>query len=189
VNQPDVILVRLAKAGDIDAMGELVLRYQRFSQVIANRFYFAGADRSDVEQEALIAITVAVRSYRGDAGVPFSAFASLCINRWLATAVVRSRRQKHRALNEASRRATDEDGDSFALAERIPDHRAGPDDLAITRERLRETLARFETLSPLERAAIIGVANGVSYKEIGERFGPKKTIDNAVQRARKKLAA
>jgi len=193
VSVPDLILVRRAKEGDLDAMGELVVRYRRYACSIGNRFYFAGGDHDDVDQEALIAIMVAVRSFRESADRPFKPFLGLCVQRWLMTALKTSKREKHRALDEAQRNVIDEDGDLSAAAERVPDRKADPCEIAIRREQIRELIARLETLSELERAAVIGIANGESYEEIGERFKERydggKTIDNAVQRGRKKLAA
>jgi RNA polymerase sigma-H factor len=189
VNLPDTILVRRAKEGDVDAMGELVVRYRRYACSIANRFYFAGSDRDDVDQEALIAITVAVHSFRESEGVPFTPFLGLCIHRWLTSALVASRRQKHQLLNEADRHAPDGEGDTFTLAELVPDRRSDPVVVALARERLREIAERFQHLTAVEREAIVGVTNGRSYLEIDARPGGKKRTDNAVQRARKKLAA
>ena len=113
---PDMVLVRRAKDGDVDAMGELVVRYRSYALSIANDFYFPGGDRDDVQQEALIAITVAVRSYRESRGVPFTPFLGLCVSRWLSSALKMSRREKHHVLNEAARNLVDEDGETASAA-------------------------------------------------------------------------
>ena len=184
----DDALIRLAKAGDLDAMETLVLRYRGIAYAISRSFYFEGAEWDDVKQEALIAVTGAVRTYQ-EGHIPFEAFVGFCVRRWLSSALLASQRQKHRILNESRRRATAEDGDSFALAERLPDPNSDPADIIIRREGLRELIARMDDLSPIERMAVVGIANGLSYNEIGECVGGRRRADNALQRARKKLAA
>jgi RNA polymerase sporulation-specific sigma factor len=59
----------------------------------------------------------------------------------------------------------------------------------VIRERLNEVLEACEvSLSQVEKTVVFFRAGGMSYDEIGEKLGMSpKSVDNAVQRARRKL--
>lgn len=138
----------------------------------ATRGMFApGLDREDLQQEALIGALKARRTYDGSS--PFLAFEWLCMRR---------------AVISAARSATGPERGGGTWMEDLPEDVAAmhtTEHLAEVRAELRAIAARALLLSPIERRAIEGVANGLTYQEIG---GPFKQIDNAVQRARRKLA-
>lgn len=180
-----------------------VVTYLSLARRIASEFFLPGAEREDVEQEAALALLAAAKSYRPELGVPFEAFAKLVIRRRLKTAVRLSHGLKHRALNESLRSAAavgDDAGDVVELVDTLPSPGADPALIVPAREEALALLdAIAEDLTPLERRVLIGYANGSSYRELstliddvprkGARGAdPLKTIDNAIARARRKLA-
>ncbi|MEI3317649.1 sigma factor [Eubacterium ramulus] len=58
-----------------------------------------GGETDDLIQEGMIGLFKAIQNYQPESGASFSAFASLCIDRQLYSAVQNSNRQKHLPLN------------------------------------------------------------------------------------------
>ena len=178
----DTALIEAARRGDQLAFERLLRRYRRLLDAQASRFYLPGGDADDVVQEARIGFMKAVRFYRGGRGSSFRTFAELCVSRQLADAIAAARCAKHRPLNEAAR------GDH---AERtlaaVPD-RDEPIDLVVARDRLGELLCQAGEFSELERKALAHALAGWSSGEAARRLGlPRRSTDNALQRAKRKL--
>lgn len=173
---------------------QAVREWAPYARRVAREFFLPGADHDDVEQEALIGLLDGLRDYRPELG-RLQTFLHTCIRRQLITALKTARRLKHSPLTDSTRDVltTDDDGQRALLpiVDTLEDPRADPVDILIGRDELAEFMARMETLSPLERRAVIGLANGLTYAEIdGGPAGVKpKWVDNALTRARRKLAA
>jgi RNA polymerase sporulation-specific sigma factor len=169
----------------LTAVEQLVHEHQALARRVARDFFLPGADRQDVEQEAMIALWVAARSYRADlAG--FSTFATLVVRRHLMTVVSAHRRGKHQPLSLSVRENRDEDGTYAPILDSLPG--AGcPSEALEQRDRFRAMVAAIRhDLTPRERDAI------VSFVFLGESYftaegGKNKSIDNALRRARGKL--
>jgi RNA polymerase sporulation-specific sigma factor len=147
-------------------------------------WFLPGSDIEDLEQEALIGLLSAARSYREGAGGSFPAFAAFCVRRRLSSALKAANREKHGPLNGAERRIRNSEGEE----EDVCGFLADPASLELqveAREQLRAVLARVHYLTPLERRAIFGAVAG--YR--GRELGGLKQVDNARQRGRVKLRA
>lgn len=170
---------------------ETVAREQRGMLVnIASEYYAPGLGREDLLQEASIGLWKACRDYRPEAGVPFKAFAVICVRRQIITAVKTATRAKHGPLNfamdlDSPANAGRDSGDAL-LREVIAGPGSAADEVAERRQAVRDLQAAMARLSPLERDAVLHVANGGSYSAAGDKV---KSLDNALQRARRKLAA
>jgi RNA polymerase sporulation-specific sigma factor len=191
---PDLELLARFQAGSDDALTALLNRYRRFARSKARSYFLVGADRDDVEQEALIGLYKAARDFRPEHEASFRAFADLCITRQIITAIKTATRQKHQALNQYVSISADrsgEDAGERSLEEVLHLHRPGADpaDGIVAAERLgamRQRLA--EVLSGFEVEVLRLYAEGQSYQEIGARLDRHvKSIDNAVQRIKRKL--
>lgn len=157
-----------------------VLKWRPLAMHIARRYFIVGAEQDDVRQEAMLGLLYALREYEG-IGEPPTAWAALVIERWVQTRVCHSNRFKHQVLTLARReQAQYVEGDSY-LRE-IPDLGADPAIIVEQREDLRAKLATFAEMSELEKRSIINTINGVPYRY-------DKQVDNANQRARRKLRA
>lgn len=193
-------LIRRAQAGDEHAFETLLREHRGLVRGVANDYFLQGGDRDDLWQEADLGFAKAVRDYDPLAGVFFTTFAQLVVTRQVITAVKTAQRLKHKALNESTRTGlTDGDEEETQIVDLFasPDS-ADPCNVVIAREELAELSARMRKLTPLERAALVGVSsrstkfrgqNHSIYGEVAQLFGvDEKAIDNGRQRAKRKLA-
>lgn len=151
---------------------------------IADRYYAPGLGRDDLIQEATIGLWKACRDYDPRLGGAFAGFAALCIERQVITAVQTATRGKHSPLNTAMDLdgTAAHDGDGAVLRDALPAPGAAAHDVAERRQDVRDLQAAMTRLTDTERDAVLFIANGGSYQG-------NKSIDNALQRSRKKLAA
>ncbi len=171
-NYTDDCLAISAQNGDECAFNVLAARYLN---KIYKLSYSAYLDSEDFAQESMFGFLNAVRTFDQAKGVPFKAYAGVCMRNSMNTA----------ADTLSKEIPTDGDFEDAVLVE------GGEDPLTqlIDTEHLNEVLGLCETtLSEVEKTVIFFVASGMSYTEIGEKLGiDVKAVDNAVQRARKKL--
>jgi RNA polymerase sporulation-specific sigma factor len=184
----DDALARAAQAGDDLALRALVARYLPVARRAGRRWFLAGGDRDDVEQEALIGLCEAVRDYDPEQGTSFRTFAELCVARQVLTAVRGATRHKHLPLNR-SVPLTPVPDDVVDLRPALAV--ADPADAVVAQVGIDDALAQLSArLSPLEREVLALCLERRSYGEIGRRLGrPPKTVDNAVQRIKRKAEA
>ena len=179
----DSALIEAAQRGDQLAFERLLRRYQRSLDAHASRFYLPGGDVDDLVQEARIGFMKAVRFYRGGRGSSFHTFAQLCVSRQLAGAIAAATRAKHRPLNESVR--GDQAEHSLAA---VPD-RKDPLGQLVAREGLGDLVGQAGEFSELERDTLAHALAGWSTGEAARRLGrPRRSTDNALQRAKRKLA-
>ena len=191
----DDALVDRFQGGDEQAVQVLLDRYRRFARAKARGYFLVGADSDDIEQEGLIGLYKAARDYRPDRQASFRAFAELCITRQVITAVKTATRQKHQPLNQyvsISGVRGGDDASERSVEDLLEDHYiADPADTVVSNERMdsmRQSMA--EMLSGLEVDVLRLYVEGKSYHEIGEHLGRHvKSIDNALQRIKRKLEA
>jgi RNA polymerase sporulation-specific sigma factor len=191
----DLNLVIRARNGDSGALDTLIRRYTGFVRLKASSYFLAGGESEDLIQEGLIGLYKAVRDFRSDKETSFRSFAELCITRQIITAIKTATRFKHAPLNTyvsfSQTPAGQEDSDVT-----LGDALAGPsvDDpvvCVISTEELQSLVfALGAGLSPLESDALRLYLEGLSYEQMGEELGcDTKTIDNALQRVKRKVLA
>lgn len=161
-------------------------RHRTLARAIARDWSIPGWERQDVEQEAMVALWEAARAWRPDGGASFPAFARQVISRRLTDALRAEQRWKRRPLNESLRVVENvDDGSLESIVETLP-HWHQVADVAEDRESLRAVVRIIrDGLTDFERHCVVGIATGVPYVELG----PKKRVDNAASRARRKLKA
>ncbi|MCW2605960.1 MAG: polymerase sigma-H factor, partial [Frankiales bacterium] len=190
----DDALVLAARSGDDAALCELLTKYRAFARVKARSYFLVGADREDIVQEGMIGLYKAIRDFNPELQTSFRAFAELCVTRQIITAIKTATRQKHGPLNNyvSFHRPVggDDDGGERSLADVLPTKAiSDPAELVISAERIRALQEHFdEVLSDLETEVLRLYVEGKSYQEIAERLQRHvKTIDNALQRIKRKL--
>ena len=191
----DGYLLALAKQGSPDAYEHLVRRYYSFVRLKASSYFLIGGDSEDLIQEGLVGLYKAIRDYRTDRESSFRNFAELCITRQIITAVKTATRNKHTPLNgyvsfsSTPAGATDSEPtlDEMLAGPSVHD----PVNQVISSEELRSLVACLSTvLSELESQVLALYLDGYSYTGIGERLGCDcKTVDNALQRVKRKVGA
>jgi RNA polymerase sporulation-specific sigma factor len=189
----DLQLVIRARNGDQVALDALIRRYTGFVRLKASSYFLAGGESDDLIQEGLIGLYKAVRDFRADKETSFRSFAELCITRQIITAIKTATRFKHAPLNtyvSFSQTPAGQDDGECTLGDALPG--PGVDDPAvcvISTQELQSLVFCLGTgLSPLESDALRFYLEGNSYEEMAELLGcDTKTIDNALQRVKRKV--
>ncbi len=186
----DMELQRLAVNGDRDAEEALAERYLRLVRICARPLFLAGGDSEDLIQEGTFGLLSAIRKYDPTDGTSFKTFAEHCIRMRLLSAVKSASRLKHFPLNDGislEQLSEDSGADISTLPELI---RHNPEELILAKESREELYAAFSRcLSKFEIKVLDLYLEGLSYREIADRLcRSAKSIDNAVQRIRQKLA-
>ncbi len=97
--QKDEELVKLVQQGDKRAQEHLLNKYKSLVKTRARTYFLIGADTEDIIQEGMIGLYKAMRDFQKNKNASFRAFAELCINRQMITAIKMATRQKHIPLN------------------------------------------------------------------------------------------
>ena len=168
----------------------LVTRYHRLVRTCARPFFLAGADSEDLTQEGMVGLIKAIREFDAGKEASFRTFAEICIRSRLYSVLRASAREKHRALNQSvSLNTPDFDSNSYTsgtnnLAQR------NPEEFLIDREHTAALLSGVrKQLSEFEAKILGYYLDGLSCREIAETVGRSpKSVDNAVQRIRRKVA-
>ena len=187
----DEVLAGLAQAGDREAEDILIRRYVEMIRGKAHLYFIVGADSEDVIQEGMIGLFKAIHDYSGNREATFKTFAELCINRQILTAVKTASRLKHQPLNDSVSLSTpvDETGGGTLEESLGGDMASNPE--AVFMENTLSLLLTDENstlFSSMERRVLKEYLAGRKYPEIAQSLGKSyKTIDNAMQRIRKKI--
>lgn len=183
----DCELQQLYLSGVEAAGSELALRYRKMVKACIRPYFLVGGDSEDLLQEGMIGLLSAMREYAPDAGSSFKTFAELCVRHRIISAAKSASRQKHAPLNDGV--SLDEllSNETAAFPERFS---RSPEDQLLAREFREDFLTAYSKfLSGFEIEILKHYLDGLSYREISEQCGrPEKSVDNAVQRIRKKLA-
>lgn len=183
-------LVRCAAEGDRAAEEALAERYLPLVNACAKPLRLCGGEGKDLSQEGVFGLLSAIRSYDPSNGASFHTFAEHCIRMRLLSAVKSASRLKHFPLNDSmSLEQLSEESDPRLSAVMEAFHR-NPEDMVLARENKEELYqALSDCLSKYEKKVFSLYLKGQSYQEIGARLGKDvKSVDNAVQRIRRKLA-
>jgi len=185
----DEILVKNFRDGDKSALDELLTRFKPLVKARAKAYYVAGGDFEDLIQEGMIGLYKAVLDFDATRNKTFSAFASLCVTRQVQTAIKTANRQKHAMLNESLSLDGEGDVPGENFMETLADSRENnPEVLFLGRESLREATDFIrQNLTEMERDVLTLHLDGRTHAEIAAELSKnKKSIDNTLQRIRKK---
>jgi RNA polymerase sporulation-specific sigma factor len=187
----DEDVVDRARMGDHRAAETLFGRYRNLIEKQARTYFVTGADHDDVVQEGMMGLWKAIRDFNSDRLPKFAPFAELCVTRQIITAVKAATRQKHGPLNGyiSLSRSIDDDGGG-TLLDFVADPRCvNPEDIAMmNRMSVPSPESLNDELTPLERVVVRLYMDSKSYDEIArELICGTKTVDNALQRAKKKI--
>ncbi len=162
----------------------LACRYHKLVRSCAHPFFLAGGDSEDLLQEGMLGLIKAMREFRSDREASFQTFAEVCIRRRLYSVIRSSLAGKHSPLNESVPL------NAFLLDAQPQYSLLDPEDLLIDREKAAALLNRVRSqLSDLEIRVLDLYLDGCSCGEIAAMVGkPYKSVDNAVQRIRRKVA-
>ena len=188
--QPDEALCLLAAAGNRLAEEALVTRYNRLVRTCARPFFLTGGDSEDLTQEGMVGLITAVREYDAGKEASFRTFAEICIRSRLYSVLRASTRDKQQPLNQ-SLSLDDSHFDSNPLTSGTNNlAQRNPEDFLIDREHTAALLSGVrKQLSEFEAKILGFYLDGLSCREIAKAVNkPPKSVDNAVQRIRRKVA-
>ena len=176
--QTDEELIARIRSGETGVTEYLLEKYKPLVKKQARTMYLMGGENEDLIQEGMIGLFRAISTYRQGEG-SFYGFALICMNRQMYTAVQASARKKHEPLN------------AYVSLDEEPQMplEDSPETMLLLQEKegkREDMIARH--LSSLEKKVLALYLEGMSYGQIAEQIGrPEKSVDNAIQRLKKKL--
>lgn len=193
----DEVLITLYRQGTNEAVDVLI---QRYKKLVRNRIkvnFFVGADKDDLIQEGMIGLFKAICDYNPEREASFKSFATLCVTRQISTAFKTVTRQKHIPLNRSislsvpiNSKSSDDEDEGITLMDTLKNNISlTPEDEVISKENV-EVIHEYidKALSELEIEVLHFYMEGKNYREIAQLMDkPPKSIDNALQRIKKKL--
>lgn len=187
----DEDLVNSYKSGDKNALEYLINKYKELVNMKVSKYFIIGAEKEDIVQEGLIGLYKAIKSYSADKQNSFKTFANMCIERQLITAIKSSNRQKHMPLNSylSLNESAYENDEETSLFDTFDSHQIEDPLETITKKEYYKSveIAIDKSLSNFEKKVLNRYMQGESYIQIAEKLDtPVKSIDNAIQRIRKK---
>lgn len=191
----DEQLIRKLRKGDKNIIDYIMEKYKNLVRKEANAMYLLGGENDDLIQEGMIGLFKAIRDYQPEKENAFYGFANLCVERQLYNAVKGANRLKNSPLNSyvsldvpVGGVGTEETGQT--LGETLEKNGiSNPEDIMIDRERVGKIEAYIQNqLSQFEQNVVNLFIEGMNYQQIAEHLGrTPKSIDNALQRIKKKL--
>ena len=183
----DEELWRQVSSGNLDAEELLVEKYSSLVRACARPYFLAGGDSEDLIQEGMLGLLSAIRRFEPGHDTVFKTYAELCIRTRLYTAIKSASRFKHSPLNDSiSLESSQFDERRTTSACHLRD----PEELVIIRELTDEIFSNLGgSLSKFEKEILGYYLDGLSYGDIAAKVSRSvKSVDNAVQRIRKKLS-
>lgn len=189
-NDSDAALCVASRQGDSRAIEQIVHRYSRMVKTCARPYFLDGADGEDLIQEGMIGLLSAVQSFDINRNVPFAAYARLCITRKIFSAVRAASAQKHELLNRSISIEKPLFDDNAEPRPQVTEPTSDPESLVIGMEEQKERLEQLLGLLSVFEAKVLKLfLDGLSYEEMARFLGkPLKSVDNAIQRIRRKSA-
>lgn len=189
-NKSDDELIELIKSGNKEALEFLMDKYKELVTMKVSKYFIIGAEKEDIMQEGMIGLFKAIKNYNIDMESSFKSFANMCVERQLITAIKTSNRQKHMPLNTSLSLNTSYDNqEEHDLLDKFNDNTVEDPLETITKKEYYKQVERAidNNLSKFEKQVLNRYINGESYIQIAEKLEtPVKSVDNAIQRIRKK---
>lgn len=190
-NLNDNELLGMANLGDKVAEDQLALRYTRLVKICSRPFFLVGGDGEDLIQEGMLGLLSAIREFDLSMNTSFKTYAEICVKRRIYSAIKSASRKKHDPLNDmvSFDDVLSDESSSGAVTYGVSLRRT-PEEQVLAREGVGEIIQTYSRcLSKFEVEVLNLYLRGLSYSEIAELCGKTdKSVDNAVQRIRRKLA-
>ena len=178
-NLTDEELIERLRSGRLEVQEYLLEKYKPFVKSKSRVLFLVGGDKEDLIQEGMIGLFKAIRDFNPENGAPFAAFAKLCVERQLYTAIESAGRLKNAPLNAYISLSEE--------SENLMD--GGIEDVVIEKASYQQMYENMqEYLSAMEKEVLELYLEGKDYTEIAKLLGKTdKSIDNALQRIKGKI--
>lgn len=195
-NTDDEAYIRAYRDGDSSAVDFLLEKYKYLVRKKARTLYLIGGENEDLIQEGMIALYKAIRDYDEGRDSSFAKFAEICIEHQLYNVIKGANRMKNSPLNSyislySPMGTSDGRTGHETLADTLlPSELINPEDILIDRENVTDIQSAIEKkLSPFEKKVVELYIDGYNYQQIAAALEKSpKSIDNALQRIKKKLS-
>lgn len=186
VNLSDEELALLVQKNDSEACEELLNRYKQHVVSWVRAYFLTCGDSEDLVQESMVAVFSAINSFNGKS--KFKTYAKTCVKNRIFSVIKNSKRLKNQPLDNYISLSGWADNDSDKT-EIIIDTAFGPEEKFINSETEKELISIIRrNLSDYEYRILFLYLHGYSYSEIEEKLSKsRKSVDNALQRIRKKI--
>ncbi len=189
----DEDVIKKIRHGDLEAQEFLFDKYKYLVKLKSRTYFLMGADKEDIIQEGMIGFYKAIRDYQPKKNNSFKGFAELCITRQIISAIKASNRQKHIPLNSYISLnkpiSSDEENEDTYIDLLKESENNNPETVYIGLEQkafIEQNIKKL--LSTFESKVLEYYLQGKSYAEISVCTNkPEKSIDNALQRIKKKI--
>lgn len=176
----DEQLVTLCRKNNSNAWSELCSRYIALSRSLCFKFSGQSVEAEDLVQEGLIGFFSAVHTFSPNGAANFKTYACSCMRNKIINAVkaARTKKQIPTELNI-----------SLETDMQLADTALSPEELVVSKN-VSDAIMKAvnELLSEKESEVFKLYLSGVSYEQIAAKLSiSKKSVDGALQRARKKL--
>ncbi len=178
----DEELIEEIRNGTVGCIDVLIERYKGMVRAKAKRLYLFGGENEDLIQEGMIGLFKAIQDYNPEKEASFETFGNLCVLRQMYTAIQASNRQKHSPLNSYVELSEELDIEEGIASD-------NPENLFIEKEDTKQLLESMELLLSAYEVQVLRLClSGMDYQQTAKELGKTaKSIDNALQRVRKKL--
>lgn len=183
----DEELVKMAQGKDAEAMTTVIERYKNYVKIAVRPYFICGGDSEDLLQEGMLGVFRAVETFNGKSS--FKSYVYICVKSGISSLIRKYNSDKNKPLNNFISLSGDSetDLDKNCLMSSFKDN---PEKAFIDTEGEKEFFGKVEkSLSSLEFKILNLFLEGYSYLEIANKLSKnEKSIDNALQRIRKKVA-
>ncbi len=189
----DYELLNYIVEGNEEALEIIYKKYMPLISNTAKKMYKYtsqnGIEINDLVQEGLLGLSKAISEYKTKKDVMFYTFAKTCIERRIISAVIASRRLKHKILNDSISYDADFKDKSYSIDSFVKDNESNPENVLLENEDFNEVLSKMsDKLTDFELQVFELRISGFDYKEIAEVLDKDpKAIDNCLHRIKQKL--
>lgn len=178
----DSELITASRNGDNEALQALSQKYMDFALEKAKGFTSSAIEYDDIVQEAMLGFLSAYCSFDTSGAASFKTYAGVCMNNRIISAINSLERKK--CIPREALVALDDISSDFSAGEN-----ENPESVFFSRNKTEETVEKIKgILSPRELDVLALFLRGFKYNEIAEKMSvTPKSVDNTIQRIRKKL--
>lgn len=185
----EIILIREAKEGNSESLSAIIKNYAPKVRSLARKCFLVGGSNEDLQQEGLLAIINAVRTFDIEKSNNFGAYVTMCVRSKIIDTIRSASRDKHKALNTA--KSISGDNEIYKIENLLESAEPAHDPISAYVE--METRENFYTsiknlLNGKQLTLLQLYFDGYSYGEIAEKLGISvKKVDNTLNSIKTKL--